>query len=745
MFKLLWGALVLATAPFPAQSGFIFAGIGSVISTVAGWLAAGGVTGFLANAALSMLVSAVATKLLTKKADQQDIFRELQEPKSLPVHRFVYGKGWAPGTPAPVRVKGSKLYACYILNSRPSQGPFTLILDKRQVISSGNPFDFSGPGAQGTNGWFTGEHVRYWIGRGDQMGPPDRFVTDAPEFFQATDRWRGLTVLWAIFDSGKDEDFNERWPAAPPEVMVDGHWSKVWDPRDPSQDPNDESTWLWSNNAYLCALDALRKNPVRPYPIEHLWVETFSWAADVADSPLPVKDGGTIPRFRADGVLAFDEGSELEDQVGPLLAAGAGRWLRAYGQLGVMPAVYTDPVGTITEVLSEQDMVFETWRPGDQLYTEAYATITSPDRAYESATTPTYKVAGAEAADGTGPRPLKLELPFVHDHRQGQYICKIEVMRTRMQKSMSFLAPPETINFLSGANVTLNLPAPYTSRNGVYKIEESSPNEDPMGLSGEVALRNPMSIREESPAIYSWNPATEEQDMEEEVFDFDLSKPAQPSSVSVSTGAGISLTSGDASFPQIRFIVPRPTEARVVAYDWVLYYSYDSGGENPHEIFEQRANGTIRIEEDDLVIEGFSGAVVNGARYRIGVTAVTRNGSRSDQRMSDQIIATVGASLTPPPTPVSAVANAQGITVTYLTPSSGTGFSRMEIYGANVNNIDLAALIFGPLAPGVNTEVARTETGLSDGQTRYYWARSIDNRGIASAFSSVMSATYEEP
>ena len=757
MFKVLAAAFVLATLPFPAHAGFLIAGIGAIISTVGGWLAAGGVVGFLANTGLAFLASAVSALIAKAGMKQQDVFRELQDPNSLPTYRFAYGQGWVPGTPAPVRVKGRYIYACYILNSRPSEGPFTLYLDKREVVGNGaNPYDFNGPGVNGTNGQFAnggrGPFLWYWIGRGGQTRPPQRFLDDVPDFYEPTDGWRGLTVLWAIFRAGNDEEFADRWPAAPPEVIVDGKWSRVWDPRDVTQNPDNPATWKWSRNQALCTLDALMRNPVRPYPVQHLWIESFNWAADVADVPFPVKVGDPIPRFSVDGVLVWSEGSEIEDQVNPLLAAGAGRWLRAYGQLGILPATYSAPVGEIVEVMSEAEMVFERWRPGDELYTEAYVNFTSPLRAYESATTPTYKVVGAEALDSTGPRPLKLDLSFIHDYRQGQYVSKIEVMRTRMQKSISFTGAPDTVNLLAGANLTMNLPAPYTSRNGVYKVEQTSPADDAMGSSGQVALSNPMIVRQESPSIYSWNPAVDEQDMVEEFFDGVLDGLSPPTSLIVSSGAEVALESGNSVFPRAMFRFTQVNIARITGYEWVLERRLTAG---PLPTWVAEANGAIQEDEDVVTLEGYTGPLSNGVDYRIGVRSVasTRGisvfdpkalmGTKSSYTYSSTFRASVGASLAPAPTPLGATPVVSGITVRYRTPNVN-GFSTMEIYASDTNNINTATFLFGPLSPGKNAVVSQTETGLTDGQTRYYWARSRDNRGFLSPFSPVMSATFSE-
>lgn len=761
MRKLLGLAFLLSTIPTFAHAGFIVAAIGSIISTVGGWLAAGGVVGFLANTGIALLASAVQMAVARNSAPQQDVYRELQEPDSLPVHRFVYGQGWAPGTPAPIRVKGSKIYACYILNSRPSQGPFTLYLDKRRVQVEGDPYDFTGPGCHGLNGWFAdgdtkGPHVQYWIGRGDQTSPPSRFLSEAPEYFQASDRWRGITVLWAIFRAGTESKMADRWPSAPPEVIVDGRWSKVWDPRDSSQVQTDPETWKWSRNQALCTLDALMNNPVRPYPLEHLWIESFRWAADVAAEAFPVKVGSPIPRFCVDGVLTWSEGAEIEDQVAPLLAAGASRWMRAFGQLGMLPAVYSDPVGTISEVLSEQEFVFESLRPADELYTQGYANFTFPSRTYESATTPVYKSPGAEVADQTGPNPLKLDLPFVHDYRQAQYVVKIEVQRSRMQKSMSFVAPPECADYLSGANITAAFSAPFSTRNGVYKIEEASPSEDPLGLSGSVALRVPMRVRQEVPGIYAWIPAEEEKDMPEEEFDPTSDELPAPSFLVATSGSEVAITSGDATFPRIAFTFPQVNSERISSYEWILYRRVPTSPDK----WNKEASGSIEPDDSGAALEGVTPAVSNGQTYRVDVRAIAswagdggagkgitgdlfkRMSSTSAWRQSNIITASVGGSLTSAPTPISATRVTTGIEVTYRTPND-SDFASFDVYASDFNNINTATFLFGPIT-GRNAIRSQVESGLTDGQTRYYWARSRDRRGFVSPFSGVLSATYEE-
>ncbi|MGR3509419.1 MAG: hypothetical protein ACU0CQ_00865 [Sulfitobacter sp.] len=109
------------------------------------------------------------------------------------------------GTP----VKGSKIYGAWLLNSRASDlSTFTLYLDKREVVLTGDAFDLTGPGATATEYPFSG-HVTVWVSRGDHTAPPIEFTTDAAyiegsadHLWKATDAWKGRTMIWLKLDAG---------------------------------------------------------------------------------------------------------------------------------------------------------------------------------------------------------------------------------------------------------------------------------------------------------------------------------------------------------------------------------------------------------------------------------------------------------------------------------------------------------------------------------------------------------------
>ncbi|MDN3711624.1 hypothetical protein QWZ10_06940 [Paracoccus cavernae] len=145
--------------------------LGAGAAATAGFAIVSGVVQMALSVGLSMAVQA-----LRGKPKQETQRAELVVPTSLPAYRHVYGKTWAPGTPVGWKVRGRSLYICYLLNSRPSAGPFTVYLDKRKVELTGDAFDFNGGGANGTNWPFgpgaSGPHVWIWIGRETKGSAP---------------------------------------------------------------------------------------------------------------------------------------------------------------------------------------------------------------------------------------------------------------------------------------------------------------------------------------------------------------------------------------------------------------------------------------------------------------------------------------------------------------------------------------------------------------------------------------------
>lgn len=532
----------------------------------------------IAQFGVGILISAVRGALT--KEQQVDVKRELSAITERPAYRYVYGWDKAVGTPAPRRVYRDKIVACYILNSRPSFLPAAttkVYLDEREITWSGDPFNLSGPGATST-GDPVGGLARFWITRGDQTIIPPAIIaalSDAnhPDYgFKSTDVWRGLTVMWAIFDAGDDEDFQENWPSNSPHVSVYGQWSYVWNPGSPSQSPTDSSTWLWSQNAALCTLDALRRNPIAPYPDDMLMPEQFAEGAISCNEPIPLAAGGTEPRYRVGGTLTWMANREVEDQIEPLLLAAAASLVRVGGKLGYKAGVWHPPTRTITDIIGEE-LEFSPAMSTEDTPTEIKVTYVSAARGYEQAELKTVTIPGATERNGGVERLRSVALTMVNSATQAMRIRNILVNEAQRQRLITCTYPPEAFALTPGENHNLTLPPGQLAdmMNGIYEAQQTSP----LPVEGEdgkgVSLRCPVQLMETGAWIYAWSTADEE-----EVYvpaqsstGFVPFRPATPTDIGYEVGPQFDLNTGGAAILRARWwIVPAPNTPASTLYEW---------------------------------------------------------------------------------------------------------------------------------------------------------------------------------
>lgn len=502
----------------------------------------------------------------------EDQAAQLRLATGLPSVRFVYGDTEATGTPAPANVvKDGVLYACYLLNSRPSAGPLDVYIDKRLVTLNGahDPYDFTATGgAEATNDPFAG-HLKVWIGLGDQTTAPKQITDEVPyaegtaeHYFKTSDAWTGCTVVW--IRAARGDNSAQRWPSRPPALSARGAFSKLWDPRDVLQDPDDPATWGFSDNQALAVLDALMRNPIAPYHVDNLLIETFKWAADAADQLVDLKSGGSEKRYRVGGTQEF-RGAEIEDLIAPLAEAGGSQFIRTGGRLGMVPAVWHAPTLTLTDMVGDGYELRQLAR-GRDLYQQVTCKYTSAARGYETAELGVWDIPGA-SGDGGAPKVFDMTLAMVHSPTQAMRLRKIAGLRLRQQRALTSVAPPDFIEAIPGAHVTVSIPG-RARLNGDWQLRHAHPAFDLRGEKDGVALRMPFEMVEASAAVFDWDEVTEEEDIIVPPFDADFEGTQPPGSLSVQTGTAVDLDTGGAVVPRIRFAADPSGTGDVTGYEW---------------------------------------------------------------------------------------------------------------------------------------------------------------------------------
>lgn len=683
----------------------------------------------------SLLLNTAIAALTKRKPSQQDLKRDLSFPTSRPAKRYAYGEFRSSATVLPYPVVGEYAYACWLINSRPSEGDFTIFLDNREVALAGNPYDLSGSGgATATNEPFL-NHVKVWIGRGDQTQPPQQFLDEAGYaeggdelLWRPSDAGAGLTMVWVRLRAGANGERGSRWPSPVPLLEVEGRFSKVFDPRAGGQNITDPETWSWSDNTFLCALDLARTNPFRPYEARNLALDTWSDAATAADELVPLLAGGSERRYRIAGVVVFD-GDELEGLMEPVIATGAGRLTRIGGQLGVVAGV---PRASVVEVDdSLEGMSFSRLIEDRDLITELRVTYSPSERGGEPGELIPWEIPGAIEADGGQPSVITLDLSMVSSATQAQRIRNIVGKKSRLQNRLALVAPPACFTATAGAVVSVGLPSPYGSKmNGAYEVLSMNPMFDPVGAEG-FALRCPLRLSEYSDDVYAWDAAMDEEPIVHPDYTETRNSVAPVGPITATTGEtvnGTSLIGG--VLPRVKYTFDQSSSSGVERYEVQIREAAGSFSESTFILADQLSDG-------DPVEGYFTG--VPGTLYDLRVRTIAAAG---------QSIWTGLTGLTPVvtialdvPADGAATGGSGLIEVTFLAPNQQDVVS-VEVWASDTDDV-LDAVLLANIFSGPNTAVSTTDTALGAAVTRYYFGRTRGNFASASAFTASVFATTD--
>lgn len=192
------------------------------------------------------------------------------------------------------------------------------------------------------------------VGSVPGLGLPE-FVTllADPDVWSADHRGDGQAFLGMTCLAPKQKDQRKRFPYGPPVLSTVAELALCWDFRDPDQDPDDPSTWVFTRNPVVHLAWHECFNPFgskRDYrtailPVLDMWQEE----ADVCDEPISLAVGGTEPRYRSDGQATTDNDPKVFTNA--LLAAMDG-WMcdRGDGALLIVAGKFREKyVATLTD------------------------------------------------------------------------------------------------------------------------------------------------------------------------------------------------------------------------------------------------------------------------------------------------------------------------------------------------------------------------------------------------------------
>lgn len=202
-------------------------------------------------------------------------------------------------------------------------------------------------------------------------------VSLLPGIWTTNHRGDGVVVVATTWKAAKASRFPETYPqGGPVPISMVARWQRVFDWRDAGQDVADPSTWLWSENAilhlahYRLVVEKAYRAPGEQLPtgtaLQDAWdlffaptVEYWTAAADVADEAVPLKAGGSEPRYRS---CFSHKMTDRHKDVIAALTSCADAWTapRSDGALVVYAGKYYAPTVTI----GPEHIVSYNWQTG---------------------------------------------------------------------------------------------------------------------------------------------------------------------------------------------------------------------------------------------------------------------------------------------------------------------------------------------------------------------------------------------
>ena len=479
---------------------------------------------------------------------------------------------------------------------------------------------------------------------------------------------------------------------------------KVYDPR--------TSTTGWSANAALCTRDYLISEYGLNTPTATIDDTYFSTAATDCDTS---SGSGESNKFEINGVITT--GANIRTNLQDMVGACVGNLYYSAGQFKLVAGAYSASVKTLTldDLRSEISLNTKSSRrdnfnsvqgtfiwAGVDDGTDSGGDWTEFD--YPPITSPTFVT-----EDNGLDNPLELNLPLTTGSATAQRIAKQTLFRAREQMSFSAEFGMNAFDLEIGDTVSLTLDR--------YGWDEKEFEVVSWGFKADQDagdLRVTLSLKETSAASYSWD--AEESD----IIGNNSNLPVASDGLAINnlTVSGGGRTQGDGTF----------INSAILNWDDVSN-AFSSYYEVEWKALADSTYSSTTTVESSVEIS----PLVDGVAYIFRVRAVTATGVTGAY---STVQFTGGGDVTAPglPTAITADGGFRYVTVRWTNPADAD-LNFVEVW-ENTSNSSSGATKVGVSG---GSEFVRSDLGIQE--TRYYFLKSVDYSGNASAFTSGVSAT----
>ena len=528
---------------------------------------------------------------------------------------------------------------------------------------------------------------------------------------------------------------NEVWTNGIPNIRVKVKGRKLYDPRldgsitggSGTHRVNNESTWAYSNNPALCILDFLLNG--MDVDADSIDMQTFQTAADTCDDNVNILDSDgnstTEKRYAMNGVVFLEE--EVIGVLEQMLATCHGTLIEEAGTVRlIVPGDATTVAVSLNEDDYISDLSISVNTAFDKRINSVSGTFTDPNADYLEGDFGVIESSSLIAEDGRTHKQ-SIALPYVTSESQAQRLASIALKENALSLAVAVTLKPEFAYLRVGDIVTMRFAPDLIGGTDSDEVISTSTKFMVTQWTMNVDTSITVELQEYSDASYNWNTGDHNYITRTAPADSFIEGVPQPA-----LGTTAQFNTLDAQGREVVGFIQPITHASHPNFSHTHLELQVKDGSS------WRAVETKEITSGNAVFQNIPPKSSANAdlEYRLLAKTILINGYVSPQTIkSGTAFNNQIAYDTTAPSAVSLTATGGYRTVNLAwTVPSVIDFDHVRIFRNTTNNSSTATEI------GRETGPTFTDSGLNDSTTYYYWAKSYDQVGNASAFSGTAAS-----
>lgn len=413
-------------------------GVSTAVAGAIGGVIVGGALSVGLNFAAKLLMPSTGSAQIQSQAPVSSNSSEarMSTRQSAPPKRIPYGIVQAGGALVLEECKPPYFYRTYVISNEEIDGLEAIYLGTQKLsFVALTPDTILSPiGVDGQPNYPSRLRVCFRVGKADQAACP--LAMEAFPNLGSDWRQRGCATVTVECHYGSDDaEHQALWGiSGDPEFLFVMRGIKVFDPRDPTQDKDDPTTWKFSRNACIGQNDYLRRDFGGRVPSFKIPYEEVAIDADYDDDLVACLDGTFIPRYTIDGMVTLNQSPS--DTLGQMQTANRGRLVQSSGFVWCASSRPKTSVATIYDAILTGGIHYESGKAKRDTANFVQTRFIAPEREYNLTDGPPYTVQADQDVDQEK-LVATLDFFFTRDHRAVQRLSKAWYDTSRLGKTLT--------------------------------------------------------------------------------------------------------------------------------------------------------------------------------------------------------------------------------------------------------------------------------------------------------------------